>query len=687
MKIFKMLLLIDRSFCAFFDPLREAMKVIYEVEEEDNIQRGILPENIVTISCDRNQSMGEQSAECNAEPYTYSLVSESNQESFLNEIYNEYNTNHITCNNASKETPEDLNILINDFDFKESAFLNASVFNCNGSNEPNRLVSNNDKPCYCDFELGAVEDLCQQDSFQTVDTHLIVEINENHNKEHLENEIIGDNDFDSSTISAEEELPYNEIEITTLNRMFSNRENEKQINIKNKNLKRKFSDVESFDTESDCEDIKTHKRKKGSKESEDIRKKQTKKNLGNGGIETLQEKIIRTFKKGKKYDDTKTIDLKLYKKIRIVKCIEEAEKDFPISFYKVFLLLESKPLNVSEFELKNKEKENNFVDLYAFCNKYILNMTLRETFLTEVDCLKYNLDIFNCLKLSSEIELLLIQFNSILEKYTEEIKEVYCKRMSNYFDKLSEYFQFDKKDVCFSKTVCFFEYFLKDPKFKIIELLIPEIDVFLNEIKRKTGLRYTYKRIHLFLSLLGFKLFFLYENIKHVFAINSRNPSFVFTDSNFINFFIFEMRCFLCFFAFNFIKNKGEIKFFIYNTLISFIRLLNVEDFKNVKFDDYISYQEFKILSIPEKIRLKKNINPKKSQKSFVFYEIQSINSTSIYDFLRFKLRVKKYSQTTPLHQKALEKLVPRFYKNDIFSKKILDITSKLKAYLEEITL
>ncbi|RVD92225.1 hypothetical protein TUBRATIS_12750 [Tubulinosema ratisbonensis] len=405
-------------------------------------------------------------------------------------------------------------------------------------------------------------------------------------------------------------------------------------------------------------------------------------NFRNSNLDFLQKSAPKTFLDIKKHENDTKIDLIFYEEIQIIKVINELEKTFPIRLDKVFRHLTSKQLNVIAIAEKTKECDEALDSLQKFFLKFIYNLELRQTFIKEVDklCLEF---VFQ--KKSGYVKKaikIIVFFNLILKKYAKSIKVFCVKKTTNYFVMLRSYFQPDESELCKSKLLTFFNDFLKNPNFKIVTDLFPEIQIFIDEIKARDCFKYNYKRIHLFLSIIGIKIFILRGNLQYAFKRDISNSFSHFQNSNFINFFVFEMRCFLCTYGFNFLTDKDSIKFLIFNTFISFLRILNIKDFEGVKFDDYITLDQFKYLGIPGDMKLDRDNKIKRGDGEPFFFSISITKLSFIYMYLFSKLQKRAHNKKLdPTDLEDCFKI--QFFYNTTYDKKMQYLTNKLKQYLE----
>ncbi|RVD90688.1 hypothetical protein TUBRATIS_28810 [Tubulinosema ratisbonensis] len=213
-------------------------------------------------------------------------------------------------------------------------------------------------------------------------------------------------------------------------------------------------------------------------------------------------------------------------------------------------------------------------------------------------------------------------------------------------------------------------------------VLFPEMGVFI-EYLLKASPRYIYKKLHLFISSFAFKFHLLKGNLKHVFNQQNNNSSFRITDSNFINFFIFEMRCFICYWSFIiFNKSKPKIKFFMYITFISFLRLNKMEIFKDTKFDDYITPEDFFNSKASKRIGIEriKFLEEHDKKNESVFHELLSLKNSDIDSFFDFK----KFLLDNNIDNTYTQSVISKYYENSKFDEKITKITTKLKEYLSD---
>ncbi|RVD91412.1 hypothetical protein TUBRATIS_21380 [Tubulinosema ratisbonensis] len=399
--------------------------------------------------------------------------------------------------------------------------------------------------------------------------------------------------------------------------------------------------------------------------------------LGEYSFKDIKGPKMKTFLYENKLDKTKKINLNLFKEINVSKIIFDVENESTIIFNKIFSYLTSKNFPVKHFLLENEECEEDLQTITNFFNQYILNSNLREIFMKEQDKLNFKFVFKKCSK--NKTIGIAKKFNSILKEYVLEVKKVCNKNISDYFRRLNLYFYTKNNNILQKKLIWFLEKFLETPRMKIITYLFPEIHVFVDDLKAKRDLKHFYKKFYLFISLLGFKVCLLSENLKYVFESNKLNPNFVFTDSNFINFFVFEIRCFMCCCGFTLLKEKTAINFLLYKTFISFIRISNIDVLKGTKFDDYISYENFRDSDLFINIGSKKIKISKDNKNDPCCYFIKRLSKTDFDNFLQLKMRSRK-----KLCLKEETKIL-QYYENINFDMKVQEITTKIFNYFNEI--
>ncbi|RVD93394.1 hypothetical protein TUBRATIS_000750 [Tubulinosema ratisbonensis] len=464
------------------------------------------------------------------------------------------------------------------------------------------------------------------------------------------------------------------------------------LNKKNSHLSQEFINKKIFSIREDAEEenkittnfeIKEQNNTKTKRKGEAIQNKKTKKRKleenaaesnkkHNFSLKDLQYNEEKTFLNGVRLNKKKKVNLNLYTEIDIINLVNDLENVFPIRFNKIYHHLTSLNFPIKEFILSKNTTNEECNVLFNFFNRYIFNLKLRKTFLKKQGKLRFKFkapENFN-----NKMHMIVLEFDKIMKKYTKQVRKVCTKSITKYFKELEYKFFSKNNQILKEKTIFFFETFLTHPRTKILADLFPEIYIFIDVLKKRPVFKFLYKKIHLFLSLLGFKAYLLTENLRHVFDSNSVNPFFVFTDSNFINFYIFEIRCFLCFFGFNFVYDRIINKFLLYKTFISFLRISNIDEFKNAKFDDYISFDEFKNSENCNRIIIEKDRKIIKGKGESKYFKIRSLFNTIFDNYL--------------IHQSETENLGNMFnlhYENVEFDEKVKEITLSIKNYLDQI--
>ncbi|RVD91437.1 hypothetical protein TUBRATIS_21130 [Tubulinosema ratisbonensis] len=438
------------------------------------------------------------------------------------------------------------------------------------------------------------------------------------------------------------------------------------------------NDIESRSSE-DKNKIKStilyYKRSRKIREDEELKSKYSEE----FDFNTLQTQAMKTFSQRIKCHQGRKIDLNLYKEIDIVRLIKELEDVLPVRLCRVYHHLTTQDFPSYDLKIVHKKEIKDLSVVKDFFDRFIYNKKCKKKFLINFDTPVLNQDFLLKFKNSTKIKKLTEKFNDILYEYIKDINCVSVKNLKNYFSGLNLYFFANDQTVLKKRVILFFEKVLKIPKTKILIDLFPELCVFIDDFKKRGNFIYIYKKIHLFISLLGFKVYLLSENFEYIFKMNAHNSSFVFTDSLFLNYFVFEIRCFLCFYAFNVIRDRTSIKFLLYKTFISFLRISNIKEFQENKFDDYISFEEFKKLKELRFIVLKRNKELKKRKGESSHFLLKFRLTSEFHNYLDGKNKDNiSYEKRNGIKQKKKKVKYP-------IDLKIKEITLKFKEYLEKL--
>lgn len=390
-----------------------------------------------------------------------------------------------------------------------------------------------------------------------------------------------------------------------------------------------------------------------------------------------------TFPLSIKVNRSIKLDLSLFTEINFINIIDNLEKFFEIRFKNIYKHLTNDRFPVYLFEVQKEPNFDNLKEVIDFLNLYIFNQNLKTTFLNDKNNLKENIisELNFFIPVDDVLGEILTKFNSVLSDYFSDIGNLISALTKKYY--LQKFIHLDESEKNdFNENFCKFCRNLFYNSYNLVIVTIfPEIKLFFNCNNPNIRLRKIQKKLQILFSILIFRFHLLKSNFKKIYEINNNNHNFVITNSDYINFFIFETRCLLCLYGFNILQSENDIKFLIYKTFISFIRLINVDYLQKAKFNDFLEFKTFLEKKYFDGTILRKKLIKTKLNKYIKIYRLVSVENKEIKDYFNL------YKSNRNDQFDNQDQRIHRFYtknNNDFldFKNEINAISSKLRNYL-----
>ncbi|RVD92167.1 hypothetical protein TUBRATIS_13380 [Tubulinosema ratisbonensis] len=176
-------------------------------------------------------------------------------------------------------------------------------------------------------------------------------------------------------------------------------------------------------------------------------------------------------------------------------------------------------------------------------------------------------------------------FNEFYMKYAQSLIQFYNYNFGHYYKKFNPIFGVSdpqlQKDYF---QVWVFDLFNNKTNSLLI-VLFPELRVILDRIPLLFNFVIHYKRLHFFFSLLVLKLNFHLPKIKSEF--DKLGEDLLITDSEFMNLFCLEIRCFICILSLFIFTEEDTIKIMFLKAFACYMRSLDSNILKYFLFDEY----------------------------------------------------------------------------------------------------
>ncbi|RVD90690.1 hypothetical protein TUBRATIS_28830 [Tubulinosema ratisbonensis] len=389
-----------------------------------------------------------------------------------------------------------------------------------------------------------------------------------------------------------------------------------------------------------------------------------------------------SFSDNDRLNENAEINIKLYSNIKIIKEINYLEEKTFIVFNEYYHHLCGLKFPVEifnkNFNTSSAEYVEGIDEIKNFFYKYIINMPMLRSIASLNKSISQNVGV--------TLEFLINQFNQIFIKYVENIQKVIFSCKKEYLKKIEREYTDNNKHIKIKNLRSIYDSFLMQKENSILLILFPELKKFIFEHKKKINKVEAFKTLHIFLTMLATKFHFLKDNFRSLFLKLEQNPSWHIFQSNFISYFIFEMKCTIIFFSFYFIQKINFSRKLLLRTFIIFLKLLDLENLKKAYFyrnifdptgDCKKYFENIELLTLP--------IFNQQHIKIFDFFKIKSISYPHIRKYFDFCKNDLNKNIDEENYLKKEKNLLKSSYSKNPYLAKLKYITQKLKNYLFQL--
>lgn len=338
--------------------------------------------------------------------------------------------------------------------------------------------------------------------------------------------------------------------------------------------------------------------------------------------------ITYTFPKSKLFDKNIVLNLGLYQPIKLINMLKNLEYQFLIRYSIIERFLWTKRFQYSYF-FKNSQKgdEKTYYDICNFFCTYFYNTKLRRYFHANTNEQK---NLAGQKNFYSNLNHLISNFNINFIGYAEDIKYIYFKKNSTYFNEMNKLFYIRNHFDSWITISYWVTHFFNNETNKILLIIFPECKVFieylLDPIRCKLQL---FKRFHLFFSILAFKFHLLKDNLKYrIQKLSGTNETII--DSNFFNLFFLDMRYFIAVSAMNLLDDEPAVVLLFFKAFLAFVRLEDPEFLQYFRFDDFYECDKCIFNFIKDLVKFRKEVQQFEIEKfltdKFIYYKLENFS-------------------------------------------------------------
>ncbi|RVD91018.1 hypothetical protein TUBRATIS_25540, partial [Tubulinosema ratisbonensis] len=195
------------------------------------------------------------------------------------------------------------------------------------------------------------------------------------------------------------------------------------------------------------------------------------------------------------------------------------------------------------------------------------------------------------------------EFNNVYFNYCKGIFPIISNPAQNYFPKYKESMCLGSSQNIKEKELFLMVDILYLPFNRIVLALFPEIKFYIEEMMKRDDVLDTYHlRSHIFIAFITLKIQGLRDFLKMKHSDHENQPEFNPLDSKIIRQLIFEIKAFISFYSYSFLKDEEGVKVMLFKTFLSFLRLKNPDLLKHFIINEFMDTNKCLIKKISRNI-------------------------------------------------------------------------------------